>query len=309
MIRSTPCKLYIKYLIAHPDAYSLEDIQRILKEHQLDYPGAWPIERFAQELKSNKPTYYKPYDSRHSESFRYLVSHGIYRFFHPDKATQEAFKILKSPRAKELVESMSIARDPEKFIRFRLKDLKLEVSEEGLKRYFDFFWNLDLVDRVELGTLITMRIESMALDGHDALSPAFYNAAKKSQYKDPRVAALNSISPQFASVFNQIRHGYMPQELDLPALLSRAREVMILRLIEASADMGLSSTNHMMNISVALKSLNEFIEAIGSPDESLQQTVMGLILDTDAEDVPDIKSLTAGNVTTSLQPIEEHHVE
>jgi len=307
MIRRTPCEYYLKYLLVHPDGYSLRDIQLILREHQLDYPGDIPVQKLQNRIR--KPPIFRPYDKRHSPTFRFLVSEGLYNIFHPDAAMKAAVALLKKPRAKELLESMTICEDPTSYVLHRLKGMGITLTEKELKRYYFYFWNLELVDRSELRVLLQMRVDSMLMDGDDLISVMRHKAMKRAAYDDPRFVAASSQVSSFASVMNQIRHNHMPDPIDLPSLLARVRDTFIIRSAEAGLDQGPMASRQALDFTTSAKNVNELLESIGAPSEDLQRNLMNLMLDNDQRQVPYIHELTDGRHTVDVQPIADHNVE
>ena len=299
--------MYLKYLLVHPDNYSLRDVQLILREHQLDYPGDIPVRRLQDRIR--KPPIFRPYDKRHSMTFRFLVSEGIYHLFHPDEHMRAAVALLKKPRAKEMLESMTICDDPASYVLYRLNGMGLKLVEKDLKRYYFYFWNLELVDSTELNCLLQMRVESMMADGDDILSVMRHKAMRKASYNDPRVAAINSPISPFAGVMNQIRHGQMPESIDLPVLMARARDVMVMRGVEVALDKGPMSARQTLEFTAAAQNVSNMLEGIGTPGEDLQRNLSNLLLDNDKTQVPYVHELTEGRHTIDVQPIHEHVVE
>lgn len=307
MIRRTPCEFYLKYLLVHPDNYSVDDIKLALREHQLDFPGDIPVNRLRERLV--KPTTFRPYDKRHSGTFRFLVKEGIYHLFHPNEEMRAAIFLLKRPRAKEMIEAMTIACDPNSFILHRLKTMGIKVPEKALQRYLFYFWNLELVDRTELHALMQMRVSSMSLDGDDVASTLRHKAMQRAAYNDPRMVALNSPVPTFAGIFNQMRAGYMPPPIDLPTVMSRVREIMILRSAESGLDRGPMSARNSLDFTGAAKNVHELLEAIGTPDDELKRDLTSLLMAHDSASVPTIHQLTQGDHTVDVQPTTEHVVK
>lgn len=307
MIRRTPCEYYLKYLLVHPDSYSTDDIKLALREHQLDFPGDIPVSRLRERLV--KPATFRPADKRHSATFRFLVREGIYYLFHLDDETRAAIFLLKRPRAKEMIEAMTIAGDPISFILHRLKAMGIKVTEKALQRYLFYFWNLELVDRTELHALMQMRVSSMATDGEDLASTLRHKAMQRAAYNDPRMVALNSPVPAFAGIFNQMRTGYMPPPIDLPTVMSRVREIMILRSAESGLDRGPMAARNSLDFSGAAKNVHELLEAIGTPDDELKRDLTSLLLAHSDAPVPTIHQLTHGEHTVDVQPTTEHVVK
>jgi len=307
VIRRSPCEYYIKYLLVHPDGYSVEDIETTLREHQLDFPGEIVVRRMRERLKT--PPIFRPHDSRHQPTFRFLIQEGIYYLFHPDKHMKAAIYLLRRARAKELVEAMTLSGDPPTFIVHRLKKMGFDFSEADLKKYLCFFWNLELVDRMEVGALLHMRIDAMLADGDDVVSRARHKALKRAAYNDPRMAAINSPVSPFAGVLNQMRYGFRPDRIDVVELLETAKEIATIRVVEESMARGPNAAQNTRDFSTALQNLHTLTDSVGSPDADLQRNIMNLMLKTDGKEVPYVHELTEGDHTVDVQPTDKHTVE
>ncbi len=307
MIRRSPCEYYIKYLLIHPDAYSIDDIHQALREQQLDFPGEVSIQRMKNRLRP--PPVFRPYDPRHQPTFRFLVQEGVYYLFHPDQHMRAAIYLLGRPRAKEMIEAMSISNDPIDLICHRLGKIGIQATPLDLKRFFCFFWNMDLVDRTELNALLRMRVETMVADGDDPVSRARHRAMKAAYYNDTRMAAVASPVSPFAGVLNQMRYGFRPDRVDIVALLETAKEIATIRTAEELLGRGPNAAQTSRDFSAALQNLHSLTESVGSLDADLQNNVMNLMLDTDGEEVPYIQQLTGGDHTVDVQPTDKHIIE
>lgn len=157
MIRRSPCELYIKFLAVHPDNYNDDAIRDCVRGQQLDYLGHEYLHRLRKKLRVPVPFY--PNNRLHEPSRKFLLRHRIFGFFHPDDDALASHQLLQKPRAKELIETMTIAGEPPALISHRLRHVGITTTVRAVKRYCSFYWDLSLVDSTELRALLRMRIE------------------------------------------------------------------------------------------------------------------------------------------------------
>lgn len=301
MIRRSPCEVYIKYLLSHPDGRSVELVRSLVRSQQLDYPSDAYAKRLQSEL--IRPSTYIPYDKTHRPSAQFLRKHKLVGFYHPDRACAEAHRLLTLPRAKELIETMTIAGDGDAAIVFRLRGLGVHTQVEALQRYRTFYWDLELVDSTELRGLLNLRHEHMTWGSNVTDDDRMQKAAlAKVTRKDPRkMAADMPISPM-AGLFNQMRMGYMPSKIELARLAATARTAAVMRVAESTIEGGQYAAAAGRDWSIVAKEMTSLIKDIGDPDATLSKQLQTLAIETETTDVPHIKQLSGGNHTTDFGP-------
>lgn len=303
MIRRSPCELYIKYLLVHPDGYTDDSVLDIVRGQQLDYLGHEYLKRLRARLRIPVPFY--PNNKLHSPSKKLLVRHKILGFFHPDEDSITAHHLLQKPRAKELIETMVIAGESHGVIAHRLRSIGSTVKVRAVKRYCGFYWNVELVDSTELRALLRMRVEHPRYrdDGMEPLPEQRLQmfAMNKVQYQDPRRMMVDMPVIPMAGLMNQMRMGLMPSQVELARLANVTRVAATVRAFESTMAGGPMGAVQARDYALVAKTMSEMILEIGSPDIELQKELQQLALVTDESTLPYIGELE-GTHTVSLEP-------
>lgn len=303
MIRRSPAEYYIKYLLLHPDKYGDEDIKRVLREHHLDFPHGNYLDRLRSGLKVPSPFY--PLNEFHKASYRFLVKERVHTFYYPDKHTEAALNILNTPRAKELVESMGIVEDPLSLTVTRLQKAGLGTyCVEDLKRYNHYFWNVRLVDSLELRSLVSKRAEEMILDGGKEGDILAAKSMIRAQYSDPRYNAVNAPSQLMAAIRLQIRFGYMPSRIDTARVAEMAATLAAAGALDAGMVGGPKAAASMRDYALAAAQLSELQRSLGSPNSSVTKELHQMAVQTALDGVPHIDSLTMGDYSDGFVNVE-----
>lgn len=305
MIRRSPCELYIKFLLCHPQNFSLVEVGSKLREMALDYPGESYLVKIRSSLRI--PTPFRPMDKRHVASQRFLLATHLKGFFAPDAPAKIAHDLVKDARCKEIIESMSMADEPLAVISKVIHDITGYSTPEAIKRYQAYYWDLSLVDSVELRALLRIRTEYFSYEvSADEMTPEMrmqQNALKKASYKDPRRLVSEMPITPIASLMNRMRMGYMPTKVDLSRLMEATRVAATARAWGATMDYSQTSSAEARDFAMVARMMTELIAEVGSPDAALQQELMQLQLRTNEVRPPNIHQLSGGNHTVDLQPI------
>jgi hypothetical protein len=307
MIRRSPAEYYIKYLLLHPDKYGDDDVARILRDHQLDFPGGNYLSRLRGRMRVPRPFY--PLNGSHQSSFRFLVDQKVHTFFFQDDKTEAAIEILNAPKSKEIVEAMTIVGDPLAHVVMRMSRLGLGTYRvKDLLRYQHFFWNLRMVDNLELKALMTKRIDDMLTDG-SKVDLITYKAMKKAQYTDARFNAANAPSSLLAALRLQIRFGYTPNTLDTSRLAELGSALAAAGAADAAMTGGPRAAQDMRDYAIAAKELQNLRKLLGTPEESIRKDLQQLGVRVDPTEIPHIDTLTDGDYTYGAMLTEGKHVK
>ena len=302
MIRSTPAEKYLEYLLSHPAGYSDDDIVGIMQLKQLDFLGPRYFERLRGGLRVPSP--FHPENTFHRPSSRFLTAHKLLYLYHPDDAMREAFAVLESPRAKEMLETMLISRDSDALCAHRLNALLPKTTPRAVERYRHFFFNIDLVDGIELQALMRLRSDFVP-ENSDRYDDQVRAALKKTSYQDPRRVLASHPLPQLAGMMNQMRMGFMPCRAELGKLVALAQQASAVRTVSTMmTQYGPQAASEARDWALTTKLLGEVSADIGRPDADLQRDLQALALRTESSEVPHISVLTDGNHTVDLQPRE-----
>lgn len=305
MIRRSPCERYIKFLLVHPHGFTVESIAGMLQQMGLDFPSRVYIEGLNDKIVLPVP--FRPLDEHHTASQQFIMAQGVHGFFHPTPAMQLAHDLVRNPRAKEIIETMTLVEEPPAVISQVLRSrTSSPCTVEALKYYCAYYWDLNLVDAAEVRALLRLRHDRVIFkaDGTE-VDPEFYlihGAEKKAFYKDPRrIVTEMSITP-VAALLNRVRMGYMPTNADLAKMTDLARKVAILRANQSLLDVGPDSAAEARDFGVVAKLMTEIMNDVGSPEGALQNELAQIALQTTDVRPPTIHQLSDGKHTTDLQP-------
>lgn len=313
MIRRSPCELYIKFLLCHPDAYSLDAARAIIYKQQLD----WVDDNYAKGLKDRMtvPNPFYPTNLSHKPSVRFVHKEKLAGFFTPDEPARVAHTLLQDARAKETIETMALTRDQPAFISHRLRTMGIHSTVLAVQRYLTYYWDLRLVDTLEINALLQMRRESILAfptgpggepSVHDRMQ---YNALSSVKYRDPRAMALSIPISPIAGLMNQIRQGILPKRVELAAIAEATRVASALRALESSVSGGLHGGALTRDYAMSTKLMSELIQELGSPEAELKKGLQQLALKNEDARLPLLSDLSGGSHTTDLQPTAEATAE
>ena len=297
MIRRSPCEAYLKYLIVHPDAYPNDAIRKLVHMQQLDFLGIPYLERLRAVCVP--PTPFFPEDRLHSRSIRFLRKERLESIFHPDDAMRAAVAILDNTRAKELVENMLISHSHPAWICTGLRRLGMDVPPDAVTRYKHYYFNVDLVDSVEMKALMSLRSASESTTDPDEMRiSSAQNSLAKGDYRRLLAQASNPIS---ANIMNTLRMGLLPSSVDVARLAEATRTA----ALGGGLDMAIRGLpTQGRDYALMAKMMTEILESVGDPSNDLQEGLARLLVDTEDRDLPNIKQLSQGEYTLDIQPMD-----
>ncbi len=305
MIRRSPCELYIKYLLVHPDGFKTPDILNRLREEQLDFLSEAYVE--ALRKKCVPPVTFHPFEFYHPVSQRFLMKHGLRELFHPNDHVAAARRILRHAKAKEFIEAMILSGAPANAIAKMLSmRFRVPCSSDAVEMYRQFFWNTDLVDSTEMRALLAMRVDpdTQGIPEND-LRRRSAKAMEKASFSDPRRVAANLPSSPMSALIAQMRMGFMPSGLDVGATLALVQALASVRLFETVTGDGYKDSNKGVEWSIVLKNVTEVMETVVKPDANMREQLSSLLLKTDTSSVPILRNLTGGSHTVEMEPVQE----
>jgi hypothetical protein len=175
----------------------------------------------------------------------------------------------------------------------------------AVKRYCNFYWNINIVDSSELRALLRMRVEHPRYrdDGMEPLPEQRLQmfAMNKVQYQDPRRMMVEMPVTQMAGLMNQMRMGLMPSQVELARLANATRVAATVRAFETTMAGGPQGALRARDYTMVAKMMGEMITDMGSPDIELQKELQQIALATDDATVPHIGELE-GSYTVELEP-------
>jgi len=304
VIRRSPAEKYLKYLILQ-GLEADEVVTRAQKEH-LDPLGEWYIQELEEGLNPPHPFY--PKDQYHWPSQQFLLKEGLLKLFFPDEHTKIAWKILRTPRAKEFVEAMTLSGAPSEMIRESLTFRKnFKCTPEAIDQYKKYFWNLEFVDSTETKALLSMRVDAPA-GSNDSDIQKQHKHLKAASYNDPRKVAASLPCSPLTALMSQMRMGVMPKRVDVARVFEAVRFSAGLRAVEATMSGEQYASERTRDFMLASKLAGELLETVVRPEDQLINELSSIALKTDEAPIPTLRQLSGGEHTVSVLPMEEEEV-
>jgi hypothetical protein len=307
MFLRSPAERYIKCLLLQQRKASNAQIQEMLERDRLDFISEDYLNQL-RALLQPLPEPFAPRDRAHARSRKYLVKHQVWHFFDKLPEMREAEELLRSARAREFVETMLITHAPVAKIPpalFTHRDYV--ISDEGLRAFKRYYWDIDLLDTVQLRTLLQYRYDSLS---HSDTTKPIAAAAKKASYQDPRKLAADLPFSPLSAMLVQMRMGLKPARLNVATRIEAARNLAALRVEECLCYATPSDASKALNYAMTAKIMNELLDTVQRPDEALREELSAIALRSDPRGVPTLQQLSGGRHTADLQPIKqgEDHV-
>ena len=305
MLLRSPAEYYYKYLVVHPDGLDNPTIKNRLDERDIDFISHEYVDQIRRRLHPPKPFY--PDENCHQPSNEFLCKEGLSLLFFPDKDTKMALALLNVPRAREFVETMLLSHAPHDAISKAVTRYGMKCSPKAIAYYGHLFWNVSLLDSTQMKILLQWRFERLQernAEGEDTNHP-FAIAAKRASYQDPRRLAADLPFSPFAAMLVQMRMGIMPNRVDIAARMTATRDLATMRALETLHYGNPGDASRALNYAMTAKIMNEMLDSVQKPDQSLREQLSAIALRTDDRSVPSIHQLSGGRHTVDLQPTPE----
>jgi hypothetical protein len=301
VIRRTPIEFFLKYLIVHPDEFTNDAIKERLFELGLDDLGEYYIDRLRAKVKPPKPFY--PGDKHHQRSQRFLITEGIQDLFFPNNDTVTAYRILDFPRIKEFVESMLIAYAPVEAIALSMtRHRNFPATPRAIEIFKLYFWNVDLLDSVGMRALLKMRPGAAAAHSSKDIQRQA-EPLKASSWNDPRRVVSELPFSPLSATMAQVRMGLMPKGMNLGSVLTTAREMAAMGVVESICTNGARDHMKARDLAEIVRLTTEVLEVVVKPDETMRDQLAHIAMRTDDKPVPFVHSLSEGKHTVDMQPM------
>lgn len=299
MIRHSPAENYFRFLVAHPKCYDNKYIESIAAELKLDYLGDWYIQWVRGRVVPPKP--FHPEDPTHRASYRFLVREGLLNAFVPNRGYNEALRILAKPRWRELVESMILAGAADDIVAHALRVRQhATMSDDGIRLYKHFFWNIDLLESMEMRVLLELRHSGMLTA--DDVGQKHSLATRAFRHTDPRVVAARLPSSPLAGLVTQMELGVMPRKIDMGEVAERTMEAALLRTYASVQSGGPLNAQMGQGYAVIADIMGRLKQVLVNPEDKLREDLKRISVATTPQKVPTVAQLTGGNHTTNVHP-------
>jgi hypothetical protein len=219
----------------------------------------------------------------------------------PDALTAQ--RLLEYPRHKEFVEAMVMACAPFEVIADTLTQHKrFRCTARAIELFKHYFWNIDLLDSVQMRALIDLRATSAVHHADDRVQGQA-DALRKASYNDPRRLIAQLPHAPMSAVIAQMKMGLMPARVNLTKVVERTREAAALAAYEAASTGGPRDSQRARDFSEVVRAMTDVLESIVRPEENLREELAQIALRTDVRTIPNIHQLSAGRHTVDTQPV------
>lgn len=301
MIRRSPCEAWTKYLILQPVKYTDAQIKELLLEDQLDYISSAYMKKLREQCTPPEPFF--PSDRKHRPSRTFLMKAGIEDLFDDTRDAKAAKLILKTPRAKELVEAMTLTRVPIRAISIALsRQRSSNFSDGAVAAYQRYFWNIELLDSTEMRALLLLRASAAELS-QDPEIQVQAKPFRSASWTDPRRVAAQMAHSPLGARLAQMRMGFMPNTDELAKIVEAVRLTALARSLEMATYGGPEDSKRALDYALTAAKMGEVLEQIVRPDEELRNQLSAIALRTNAPNkAPSLKQLSGGTHTMELLP-------
>lgn len=300
MIRNSPSKRYLQFLLCQPRGSSNEDVADICQREGIFFLGMWYLNRLRQDL--NLPKVFRPNDIHHKPSRDWLFENRLERLFRPDKAVKEAKLILNQARLKEYVETMILAHAPSTKIVQALSRRGVRVSYKGIDAFRFYYWDVDSLSTTEMRALLQFENERLAQHPDEEVR-AQGASIKRAFYTDPRKTAADLPFAPIAAAAAQLRLGVMPSTDSVAYALKVARMLAAIRAVEAAHNNGPNDSMRFSDYTAGVERLTNCLEHMTNADQELAEELSAIALKNDTARVPTIHELSAGNHTVDMSEV------
>jgi len=304
MSRQSPAYFFIKSLFIESIDLDVKDLRARCRLLGLDFISLKYLEGVKSEI--TLPMNFNRIDARHMPSVKYLMNERVYRYFHRDTAMNRAVELLEKPKVKEVIETLSLSGVPYAEIAKAVTTKYREYAdEEVIEVFLHYFWNLSLLDSVEIRTIIGMRAEESA----KLLPPSLRKSARYASFNDPKRLAASMPASPWAAKLALLQMGVSPGGLNLADLVEQAKAMALLRVNAALVETDPTASERAANYVSVVKNMFDLSREIAEPTEDIVSKAKKLRMRAETGNLPSVHSITGGNHTASLLPTSEDKEE
>ena len=249
----------------------------------------------------NLPMNFDPSDRQHLGTRAFLVRHNVSIFFQANgTAASEVMRLLRSPRAREIVEAALIVEVPSKFVVHVLaRHLGYKVTEQTLDDYAAVFFDTSRVDRSTLRTLVEARVRHAILhvvgqeDGVDV---------RHAVAADARVVAANlpRASLSWRSVLLAL--GITAPDLNVTTTIAELERMALTRAGEALARGAYDDARRAESFVGIVERIRALREGLTDPNEAIVKSLSQLRVVQSSEPMTTVAQLMGrGDEVSTLQ--------
>ena len=269
-----PALYFVKFLMIKDPTQSDAQLMKTLG----DWGFLSPEAEFFGFLRSSlppRPAVFDPSNRLHRPSMQYLRDQQVYEMFFPTSGIEDAWALLADPTKRLVVEKIILARLDLKMAAQKVnRQYDWLLTEEGLKMFRHFFWNVKLLTFDEWGRYLYGRT-------------ALYDQYMSLLQSDPKLAFF---------------HLRLNQTLESKKMIQRTQEIAYFALEEVNLQPGVKA-DKVKAIGVLGKVVTDCHNALSTSDMALSSVLKEFErfrMEHPELSPPDIKSLApGGNYTGS----------
>jgi hypothetical protein len=272
-------------------------IHAALEREDLDDLDDVMIDRLRAEL--TPPRRFNVRSLKHRASLEYLDAVGVRDLVHRTPEAQEALMLLRTPRAREVVEVGLIVQAPAEGIASQLRHQKLSVTGKSISLFEQGFWSVSAFDRTSLRSTLELRAVRRALRG--AVDDDERRVALRAARSDARLLAASLPRSPVSWYLVLGALGHSPAAVPVDKVLEQLRSHAALRAVESVMRGGPGDEARAFAFMNLLRGAHELHQSVVPPDSALRESLASIQLVTNPNPIPYIHDLTGGNHTLDIQ--------
>ena len=233
----------------------------------------------------------------------FLDERGIKPFFDETAEAIEAVRVLRTPRARELLEAGLIVGVPYGALAQALaRTARCTVSAGAVRLYASTFFDLEVTGRAELRLLVQARV-TMAVAR--VAGPDDHAALRRAVVSDPRMTAVALSRSTLAWSSVLMSAGWAPNRVELAKVVDEIETVAVLRSHEAMVRGAPEDDRRAEGFVNVVQRLRQIRESTTTPDEAVRKVLSSVRLRHDPHPLPNINDISSGNHSVEF----EHRAE
>jgi hypothetical protein len=249
------------------------------------------------------PKGFQPTSTTHTASVEYVRQLGLEPVFRQTPEMQQALVLLRTPRARELVESAMLIGVPgPAIVQVLATHLRMNITVAALEMYAATFFDTATLTRAQLRLVVQARVRQsvVRVAGGDEDGPA----ARRAIAADGRMLAVSmSKSPLGLDVL-LLAAGLSPGRRELSRALVELENVTTTCVASALLRGGRDDDKRALGFTNVLRGLREIHTGASSPQDELAAKMRQFRLKTETQKMPSVADLQArgDDVTTDVVP-------
>ncbi len=267
-----------------------------LDRHDLDDLDDAQLDRLRADLA--RPKNFSLKKRKHRPSLDFLDALGVTELIHPTADADQALLLLRTPRARELVEVGLIVQVPVAALIEQLRRERVVVTPMALELFERWFWAVTAFDRADLRSILELRAIRRALRG--AVDDDERRVALRAARFDARVLAVSVPCAPESWYLALAAIGHRPVAVPVDKVLEQLRFHAALRVAESVMRGAPGDENRGLAFMGILRGVLEVEQRVVPPEAALLKGLGSFRLVTDPTPIPHIDQLSGGNHTVDV---------